>query len=318
MKTVARNALLQKLNTQVISTTSLYNLLMTSLFILESAVDDKYPENHFRLKFSVDNIPSQETLQAAELKLHRTSLYPSSELSQNSHSKYEQKVLIYDILSKPKNGTQPSVRLIDNKILDVRISGVVDFDVTPALSRWLASPKENYGLYVKIVPKHRNSTHSGHVRLKRSAVQPQSEEHLHSWNQHKPLLMAWSDDGKARTKRGSYRRRRKKKGRRNNCRRHELYVDFQDVGWNDWIVAPVGYNAYYCRGECPFPIPDYLNTTNHAIIQTLMNNVNPIAVPETCCVPTELSPVSMLYLDEFDKVVLKNYQDMVVEGCGCR
>lgn len=34
------------------------------------------------------------------------------------------------------------------------------------------------------------------------------------------------------------------------------------------------------------------------------------------CVPTELSAISMLYLDENEKVVLKNYQDMVVEGCG--
>jgi bone morphogenetic protein 2/4 len=35
-------------------------------------------------------------------------------------------------------------------------------------------------------------------------------------------------------------------------------------------------------------------------------------------VPTELSPISMLYLDEYEKVVLKNYENMVVEGCGCR
>ena len=26
----------------------------------------------------------------------------------------------------------------------------------------------------------------------------------------------------------------------------------------------------------------------------------------------------MLYLDEYEKVVLKNYENMVIEGCGCR
>ena len=41
-------------------------------------------------------------------------------------------------------------------------------------------------------------------------------------------------------------------------------------------------------------------------------------VPRACCVPTELSSISMLYIDEYDKVVLKNYHDMVVEACGCR
>ncbi len=112
---------------------------------------------------------------------------------------------------------------------------------------------------------------------------------------------------------------RSKKGRKRNrnCRRHALYVDFSDVGWNDWIVAPPGYQAYYCHGECPFPLADHLNSTNHAIVQTLVNSVN-TNIPKACCVPTELSAISMLYLDETDRVVLKNYQEMVVEGCGCR
>lgn len=108
------------------------------------------------------------------------------------------------------------------------------------------------------------------------------------------------------------------RARRTTCRRHKLWVDFADVGWKDWIVAPLGYDAYYCHGDCPFPLADHMNTTNHAIIQTLVNSVNPEAVPRACCVPTELSPISLLYLDENQKVVLKNYQEMVVEGCGCR
>jgi hypothetical protein len=106
--------------------------------------------------------------------------------------------------------------------------------------------------------------------------------------------------------------------RRENCRRHSLYVDFKDVGWSDWIVAPPGYQGYFCQGQCVFPLAQQLNSTNHAIVQTLVNSVNPSLMPKACCVPTELSPISMLYVDEYDKVVLKNYQDMVVEGCGCR
>ena len=90
------------------------------------------------------------------------------------------------------------------------------------------------------------------------------------------------------------------------------------MGWNDWIVAPPGYNAQFCHGDCPFPLADHLNATNHAIVQTMVNSVDPSAVPRSCCVPTELSPISMLYLDEYEKVVLKNYENMVVEGCGCR
>nr|6OML_X Chain X, Bone morphogenetic protein 2 and Bone morphogenetic protein 6 [Homo sapiens]6OML_Y Chain Y, Bone morphogenetic protein 2 and Bone morphogenetic protein 6 [Homo sapiens] len=105
---------------------------------------------------------------------------------------------------------------------------------------------------------------------------------------------------------------------KSSCKRHPLYVDFSDVGWNDWIVAPPGYHAFYCDGECSFPLNAHMNATNHAIVQTLVHLMNPEYVPKPCCAPTELSAISMLYLDENEKVVLKNYQDMVVEGCGCR
>ena len=142
-------------------------------------------------------------------------------------------------------------------------------------------------------------------------------------------LVVYSEDEKHRNQRikraANYRRpnrqrkrTKKKKGHWSHCKRHSLYVDFAEVGWNDWIVAPPGYDAHFCHGECIFPLADHLNATNHAIVQTMVNSMNPSAVPRACCVPTELSPISMLYLDEYEKVVLKNYENMVVEGCGCR
>ena len=97
-----------------------------------------------------------------------------------------------------------------------------------------------------------------------------------------------------------------------------MYVDFGEIGWDDWIVAPPGYEAFYCAGDCPFYLPDHLNTSNHAIVQSLVHSVDARLAPRPCCVPTELSPMSMLYVDNDDNVVLKNYQEMVVEACGCR
>ena len=111
---------------------------------------------------------------------------------------------------------------------------------------------------------------------------------------------------------------KRRKGHKNLCSRHPLYVDFNDVGWNDWIIAPVGYQAYYCNGQCPFPLSENLNTTNHAIVQTLVHSVDPRAAPPACCVPTSLNSMTILYVDEYDKVVLRVYDNMVVEGCGCR
>lgn len=137
--------------------------------------------------------------------------------------------------------------------------------------------------------------------------------------------------GKSRVKRSSmmttpHRRRHSgRKGvgknayrRSNPCRRHTLQIDFEMLGWKDWIVAPPTYDAYFCQGECQFPLQAHLNATNHAIVQSIVHSVRPAAAPKPCCVPTELSPISMLYLDEFDSVTLRTYQDMVVQGCGCR
>ncbi|KAK9960232.1 hypothetical protein ABG768_010307 [Culter alburnus] len=104
----------------------------------------------------------------------------------------------------------------------------------------------------------------------------------------------------------------------NVCKPRRLYIDFKDVGWQDWIIAPQGYLANYCHGECPFPLSESLNGTNHAILQTLVHSFDPKGTPQPCCVPIKLSPISMLYYDNNDNVVLRHYEDMVVDECGCR
>ncbi|XP_075316135.1 growth/differentiation factor 5 [Odontesthes bonariensis] len=105
---------------------------------------------------------------------------------------------------------------------------------------------------------------------------------------------------------------------RPRCHRRRLHVNFKEMGWDDWIIAPLEYDAYHCDGACDFPIRSHLEPTNHAIIQTLINSMDPELTPPTCCVPTRLSPISILYIDSANNVVYKQYEDMVVESCGCR
>ncbi|KAG8195178.1 hypothetical protein JTE90_027922 [Oedothorax gibbosus] len=262
--------------------------------------------------FDLSSLPSAEDVWAAELVLYREE---SSLLPSGRHPVH--RVQVYDIVRPASSNSHPIQRLLDTRIF--RGSGVGSwevFDVLPAVHRWRSQPHENHGLSIELVSTL-DASQPQSVRLKRSA-----EEDLGKWSQFEPMLVTYSRDHQhtllSRTKRSMGKRNHRRKGRRDNCRRHMLYVDFSDVGWNDWIIAPPGYNAYYCQGDCPFPLPDHLNTTNHAIVQTLVNSANPAAVPRACCVPTELSPISMLYKDKYDNVVLKNYQDMVVEGCGCR
>ncbi|XP_074834408.1 embryonic growth/differentiation factor 1 [Carettochelys insculpta] len=104
----------------------------------------------------------------------------------------------------------------------------------------------------------------------------------------------------------------------NLCKPRRLYISFSDVGWENWIIAPQGYMANYCLGECPFPLTAELNSTNHAILQTMVHSLDPQGTPQPCCVPVRLSPISILYYDNDDNVVLRHYEDMVVDECGCR
>ncbi|XP_004705578.2 embryonic growth/differentiation factor 1, partial [Echinops telfairi] len=106
------------------------------------------------------------------------------------------------------------------------------------------------------------------------------------------------------------------------CRARRLYVSFREVGWHHWIIAPRGFMANYCQGPCA--LPSALGATgqpafNHAALRALMYSVAPGAQSGLpCCVPARLSPISVLFFDNSDNVVLRHYEDMVVDECGCR
>ncbi|KAL5008207.1 hypothetical protein ScPMuIL_013788 [Solemya velum] len=274
----------------------------------------------FGIWFNVTSIPSEEILTASEIRLYVENVFGDDEKSLPRY-----RIELHEVMTPARKNRGSISRLIDIKHVRARNSTWVSLDAHPAVLKWNQRPNSNHGLEIRVVSTNKKHSVSPlkHVRLRRSADMEESQ-----WDVQKPILVTFSDDGrdkKIRTKRAGRGKSRKKRPRRkkrptkkSQCRRHPLYVDFSKVGWKDWIVAPAGYQAYYCKGECPFPLASHLNSTNHAIVQTLVNSVDPSAVPKACCVPTELSPISMLYLDEYGKVVLKNYQDMVVEGCGCR
>lgn len=107
-------------------------------------------------------------------------------------------------------------------------------------------------------------------------------------------------------------------GEKNLCQRRELQVDFHELNWQDWILAPPRYDAYHCQGECPIPLLPHFNGTNHAVVQGLINSVDSSLVPAPCCVPTEMQMLAILYIDVESKIIIKNYPDMQVISCGCR
>ncbi|XP_066959575.1 bone morphogenetic protein 2-like isoform X2 [Macrobrachium rosenbergii] len=102
------------------------------------------------------------------------------------------------------------------------------------------------------------------------------------------------------------------------CERRDMLVDFASIGWSSWIVYPTSYNAYQCLGQCSFPLGQDLNPTNHAIVQSIINNSGDFPlVQRPCCVPSTYGNLSLLYYDADENVVLKQYDKMVAIECGC-
>ncbi|XP_053393409.1 bone morphogenetic protein 2-like [Mercenaria mercenaria] len=105
---------------------------------------------------------------------------------------------------------------------------------------------------------------------------------------------------------------------RKSCNRRQMYVDFDEIGWAGWIISPKGYNAYHCKGACPFPLGQSQRPTNHATVQSIVHALRVgKGVSTPCCVPNKLYSISLLYFDDAENVILKQYDDMVAASCGC-
>ncbi|CAL4067079.1 unnamed protein product, partial [Meganyctiphanes norvegica] len=112
--------------------------------------------------------------------------------------------------------------------------------------------------------------------------------------------------------------KRKSRRRKNGCTIKPLTVNFKQIGWDHWIIAPAFYEAFQCSGKCFYPLASHLSPTKHAVIQNLVHSHFPEHTSRACCVPTKLGPISLLYLEAGIPTFKYDYDDMVVLSCGCR
>ena len=110
---------------------------------------------------------------------------------------------------------------------------------------------------------------------------------------------------------------RKKRSVYNPCHLERMYVDFEEIGYNNWIINPRGYPAGHCVGSCDFPF-HRLSVSPHGVIQSQMHSRHASRFQQPCCVPTKLGPISLLYIEQSSLTYKYNYEGMQVLECGCR
>ncbi|KAI1890865.1 hypothetical protein AGOR_G00158000 [Albula goreensis] len=280
-------------------------------------------QHHREFRFDLSRIPEGEAVTSAEFRIYKDIV----------HDRFENetfRINIYQVLREHPD-RESDLFLLDTRVLWAAEEGWLVFDITETSNNWVLNPGQNLGLQLVLEGVDGQSMNPRVAGLM-GQNGPQSKQ---------PFMVAFFKATEIHVRgirsanskqRGSNRSKGQKSQeamrvanfaenssseQKQACKKHELYVSFRDLGWQDWIIAPEGYAAYYCEGECAFPLNSYMNATNHAIVQTLVHFINPETVPKPCCAPTQLHPISVLYFDDSSNVILKRYRNMVVRACGC-
>ena len=100
------------------------------------------------------------------------------------------------------------------------------------------------------------------------------------------------------------------------CRKVGMYVSFAKIGLSDEIIAPDGFDAFQCKGKCSSTQREKFS--NRLTLVALLKKKKGTEIhDEACCVPTKLAPISALVFEKNGHTLLKKFDDMVVEECGC-
>ncbi|XP_067879056.1 bone morphogenetic protein 10 [Heterodontus francisci] len=298
------------------------------------------------LLFNV-SVPRHEEITMAELRL-----YTLVDTDRRIYEGVDRKVTIYEVNEQEDEGKEEHSSLVKLATRQIygRDSGWETFDVTEAILRWSKSDMTTHSLQVHIENMDEEKLEDEYLDIDmkpetkhmpllivfsddRNSIKKEAIEELEQMIEHEQDVAFQNFDAgnfvpnlneetllQRRSNMlydTSSRIRRNAKG--NYCKRSPLYVEFKQIKWDSWIIAPTGYEAYECKGTCYYPLTEQVTPTKHAIVQTLVNLRNPKMASKACCVPTKLDPISILYLDDAGVVTYKfKYEGMVVAECGCR
>ena len=100
-------------------------------------------------------------------------------------------------------------------------------------------------------------------------------------------------------------------------RRKSLYINFHKLGMTN-IIAPRGYEAYYCDGTCPIYSSELYDLSLYSFLRNRQRLESGMKIPAASCVPTQLQSQNILYFNANGNIIISSFPGMIVLSCGCR
>jgi len=227
------------------------------------------------------------------------------------------RINVYQLLQDADSGRK---RLVDSRLIDTSTDDDAtweEFDVLKAVRDWTDDSTTNRGLIVEA----ELDDGIGRVRLSRVV------DFVGAWSSESGPTLNVMTRQRLRRRRGRRRQRHRRSATDNHqhadcqrgdgetrCCRYPLWVSFQEIGWDRWILAPDGYRAYFCDGSCP---PRHRVATHYAGIRALVNGIRPDAAPPPCCAATRMAPLTIAHYNRDGRAVVSVFDDMIVDECMC-
>ncbi|XP_041039115.1 bone morphogenetic protein 2-like [Carcharodon carcharias] len=257
--------------------------------------------NKQRLYFNITIARNRLVFPKVKILRGELKIYKYLEQNTNLHQKQRpanlQLVKIYQLLKPAIERKEFQLHFLGSKVITSNYERAETFDIRKTVEYWINYPQENYGLELELLPRF-----SSHKHNDEDKVTIEAELEIEIQKVFKEV----------RTRRESH----TEDCQRNQiqCCRRSLHVSFEEIGWSDWIRAPLSYNAFYCDGTCP---QKYKLATMHTLIKSKMNHLSNGAIPAPCCVPASYEPLTLLHFNSNNKLTLTAFDDMVVSRCHC-
>ena len=299
-------------------------LLYNMCFILSGErpriipVRDWHIGNTFRLFFNTllkhPGDPTYELhIDSAKLKVFINDVKPENLQDKFSVEK-QIRVNVYQLISISSTSNYKR-KLLDSKLVTLEEIGWQSFEVASAIQDWIDSPESNLG--IEIATESQNIKDVLDISLENRVTVTNSSEGSRDTQSSVSTIDIYAQE-RSILKRVKRRGRRRGDCRRGDgeskCCRYPIKISFRDIGWDDWIIAPLEYRGYYCSGTCPYR---YRMANTFSGIKALLHHKNPKKVPSPCCVATKLSPFTILHYDADGRYTFSDYPDLVVEQCKC-